>query len=158
MVSCSIPDLAYIAGFLDGEGTITLIRLPPKKPKARTPYESRYQLNVSLVNTNKDIMVWIHSLVGGYLHPRRQLSVKHKVAWQWYCNNSVAEDFIHQIYPWLKIKKGQAEIALKFRETVNSSRHTPDRLGTPPAVQEIRDTMYASIHVLNKKGPLCVSV
>ena len=135
-------DLAYLAGFLDGEGCITLVRMKPK----------RYILRVNFTHTNKEILVWMKALFGGYLGPRKRRSDKHKTAWGLNVDGPRGENFIRAIYPWIKIKKGQAEVALKFRESVRRTVHFPDKLGLSRGIAKERDILKQKISVLNRKG------
>ena len=144
----ALSDLAYVAGFIDGEGCITLV---PHKPGGKR--RDGYTLRVLITNTNKPVLVWIQSLFGGYLGQRVRRSRNHKISWELCVGSGYAEYMIQQIYPWLKMKKAQAEIGLKFRETVNKRRTAYDRDGVPREVRVKRDRMYREIHRLNRKGP-----
>ena len=56
---------AYLAGFVDGEGSIGISRLlNPTQPGRRTPV---YTPIVTVTNTNKCIISFIKSIFGGYM-------------------------------------------------------------------------------------------
>ena len=47
-------EIAYIAGFWEGEGSAGIYRRG----------KGRYRLNVSIVNTNKSVLIWIKNKLG----------------------------------------------------------------------------------------------
>jgi len=63
-------ELAYTAGFFDGEGTIVIGKREPAKK--RREKSSSYYLHVSLANTNKNIMEWLTRQFGGSIILKKQ--------------------------------------------------------------------------------------
>lgn len=63
----SKEEWSYIAGFLDGEGTITMGTREPIHRK--TGY---IQPLLCLSNTNLEVMKWIQNRIGGNIHPRQK--------------------------------------------------------------------------------------
>ena len=104
-------EAAYIAAFVDGEGTITIARCR----RVRNGYLWMYRVEVSFVNTHLGVLSWIKELVGGgTLTTRKPPKAWHKTC---YClrlatNNAIT--LIKQIKPYLRIKAQQAEIALEY--------------------------------------------
>jgi len=103
-------DKAYIAGFVDGEGCIQL-------QKKRKP--GRYCLRFRITQTDKAILDWIKACTGEGTVRRWSLqSERHRERYEWYCGGYKALCILHEIYPYLKLKKLQAEIAFEFEKTM----------------------------------------
>ena len=100
-------DLAYVAGIIDGEGYIGLTR----QGKSRS-----IRLTVSVDNTNEWLIQWLHFAFGGSIYLRHRRKENWKPQWSWIITCLRASDFLKLVYPFLRIKKPQAEIAIKFQE------------------------------------------
>ena len=100
-------DLSYIAGFVDGEGCINIVVANRKKSKTHV-------VTLTIGNTNKEVLTWISSVFGfGRIHlVNRSKKSNWKICYGLRWCAQQAEDVISAIYPWLKVKKRQAEIAL----------------------------------------------
>ena len=103
-------DLAYLAGFFDGEGCITLAPTQVNKKWQRT-----FILRVQLVSTNEWAIQAIKFSCGGVVAVDRQKG-NHKLAYRWVISSNNALVFLKQILPYLKIKRPLAELAIKFQE------------------------------------------
>jgi hypothetical protein len=98
-------ELAYLAGLIDGDGAIMawIERHPEKKFKFRV----RLALKVTL--NQKQILEWIKKKVKfGYLKKNRN---QHEWCTQ---DQEKIENFLSEILFFLKVKRKQAEIALKI--------------------------------------------
>jgi hypothetical protein len=105
-------DLIYLAGFIDGEGTITALR----QTRVQTGNESM-SFRVMLANSHEPVMRWIYETFGGGLsNPRSVRSVKHKPVMTWYIGAYEALALCHRLLPYLKVKRRQAEIIIALSE------------------------------------------
>ena len=152
MKICPPADLTYIAGFVDGEGCITLV---PRKKKGKC---NGYFARISIANTNLEILTWIKSYFGGCLSLRKRRSPRHKPAWELLFSEIQAEEFVKVIMPWLRIKRRQAKVLLEYRRSVAATKHYPDRSGLSPTIRMERDALYGKIRQLNQKGPALVTI
>ena len=108
-------DSAYIAGLLDGEGGISLIRNHSYSQNRKTTCA----LRVSVSNTHIGVLEWLALKVGyGRIDKSSSSFNTRKVCWCWTINGRRSIDFLKQLYPFLKIKKFQAEVAFEFGETI----------------------------------------
>lgn len=99
-----IPELlewqrAYIAGLIDGEGTISL-------PSGRKPVQ------LSIANTHRPLIDWLLSTVGGGCS-KNTSAIAREPCWQWYlyAARDVAA-MIQMTRPFLIIKAERADAAL----------------------------------------------
>ena len=138
----------YIAGFLDGEGTITIAR-------ASKANKYRSHLQVQICNTNRRILASIRSYFGyGCLRPPKTTrSRRHKPVWVLQWVGAQAESVVRLVYPWLRVKRKQAQVALVFRSTF--SYRGPRGFRTVPyLVRRKRDAALRNIRLLNFRGVL----
>ena len=103
--------LAYIAGFVDGEGTISFHRKSKQNQISETPRVTPW---VSIANNDLIVLKWIQSEYGGHVSKGRRRQPQHKVGYQWQLTGIAALYFILDIYLWLKIKTDQAQIVLRY--------------------------------------------
>ena len=84
---------AYISGLIDGEGTITLTR--HKKNEFRSPA-------VSMVNTDKELLVYIQGHYGGSICSQKTYKSHHKQSWTWSISSNRALTLLRDIMPFLQ--------------------------------------------------------
>jgi len=102
-----------IAGFLDGDGCIGIYRV-----KRRRAASWHYVLNVIFTQSRADKMKILQDIQkkhGGYMcqvkeHPRCAM------AWQLRMTGAAALNLILAIRPYLRVKKVQADLAIRFME------------------------------------------
>lgn len=131
----TLADIAYLAGIIDGEGTIGSRRTGPE------PYTA-YVLYLQIANTDYRLMRWCEEKFGAKIqHGGKRQKEHHKQGWAacWYA--SYAKEVIRLIEPYLKLKHEQALIALDF--PTDKSR-----------VPEKRQRLFLALRELNKKGCL----
>ena len=102
-------DLAYIGGFLDGEGCICLTRFGNKRQYIR--------LDVQVVQANEWVIQWLKYSFGGFVCKVKSYKLHHKQRWAWKISSREALAFLKVILPYLKLKRGEAELAIKFQES-----------------------------------------
>ena len=113
-------DIAYLAGFIDGEGSISICKTNSSNSIYKTP---RYVLEVTVTNTYKPIIDMFQELFAGSWTRRRH--EKHPVWKQSYCirwASIKAKEILELVYPHLIVKKEQAEVAIEFQSTKTKNR------------------------------------
>ena len=101
------PDIAaYIAGLIDGEGTITLSRLHSGENR---------RLVVSIANTELQILQFVlHHVRAGKITNKRVISDRHTPSFCYAVTSTQALDLLRQVAPWLQsYKRLRAELALR---------------------------------------------
>ena len=98
-------DAAYIAGLIDGEGTITL---------SRRHAQDRRQLVVSIANTERPLLDFVLERVGAGKITRKRTSAQHHTASYCYSvSNRQALSLLTQLEPYLRShKRKRAELIL----------------------------------------------
>lgn len=130
----SKEDLAYIAGLFDGEGCISI--------------DGELKLRVCIMNTNSDIIYWVKEIFGGhtYLKPKNQ--AQNKDNYEWKVTGNKAVKVIRTLFPYLRIKKEEAIIALRFGKTLKplGQQYRP----IPPHIRLERIWLRNSLKLLRK--------
>lgn len=103
-------DLAYLAGFFDGEGCIQLRR----KTKCQS-----LVLRVTIGQPNRWILECYRMAFGGSVRPQKlpKEFPKAKPQSLWAAADNIALEFLKVISPYLTLKQGEAKIAIQFQET-----------------------------------------
>lgn len=105
--------LAYVAGIIDGEGHIGITkqnRLYCKTRKRATGYS----LRIAVKMCDGDVIDFLYGNFGG--HVGRILIEGYKSEqYQWVINCRKAAQLLKDILPFLRAKKAQAELAMRFQ-------------------------------------------
>ncbi len=114
---------AYIAGLVDGEGTITLSR--------RNQYKHRC-LDVVISNTEMALLKHVHDTTGvGQITNKRTVMAHHTSSYAYHVSNRQALALLGQIGPFMRShKSARAALVLKdyLRLTPRNGRYTKEQL------------------------------
>jgi len=125
---------AYIAGFLDGDGSIILY-------KRRT----KVALRVSFTNCKKPVLEWIREQTGiGNITSKTLYSSKHAPGWHLLINSEAAQTLLVQVVPYMHIKRLRAQLAIEFHERLKDPRFAIDTASQHVAFDRFR--------TMNKRG------
>ena len=135
----SETDKAYLAGLIDGEGSIGI----DNHGGIRSP-----SIRITLTNTDANMLAELKAIWGGWLSARR----KRKLGWKSVADliwaGKPASKVLRAIEPYVKAKRKQCQLALQFNETVSSSYTR----GVPLKVQTYRQELRRKMLELNKRG------
>ncbi len=144
--------LAYLAGFIDGEGCFFIGRFETvSKPTGRRTLNYHTILKVS----NNDIR--IHEWIGKHFFARTTLHNKKRkdhtrnfITYDCWFTGNLLSDLTELLLPFLIIKKPQAEVMLKMRATFPKS----GSIGQSQVSQEfldLRAVLHREMHRLNSR-------
>jgi len=111
-------ELAYVAGFFDGDGCVCVQNEIQKDFRIA-------RITASIANTNVEIIKYLKKRFGGYVKIRELPSGKTLGTWMLSCKAAV--EFLEQIMPFMRIKKEQAELACKLYAISNRRNRTLSR-------------------------------
>ena len=103
-----IEQIAYIAGLIDGEGSINI-----SKKGGRY-----FWLTVDIGTTDKRLLAWLLENIGGHVRVSTKANPKHKTGYHWTLCSKQAKKLLQLILPFLIIKKEEAIIGIQFQETM----------------------------------------
>lgn len=144
-------DLAYIAGFVDGEGSIGMYIKNPIKESHHTYYREQ----VTITQVDRGVLEYIQNFFPGSLTRKKTYSAKHRPAHQLKWTTVNAVDFVRAILPYLRVKREQAETIIQFRKSMKHvDRHQKGFGGKWITDEEEgrRKRFYDRIKSLNRTG------
>lgn len=107
--------LAYTAGFLEGDGSFQIMRYRSKK----SGYV--YEYRISGYNTKEEVIKWLHEKIGGY-YASVTASGRNKKPYHWNIKNKEAIELAELIYPYLIAKKNEVGVWLEYAYTIVPNR------------------------------------
>lgn len=114
--------LAYTAGFLDGEGSIQIN--PSKNRKGGAKY---WCLTIQISSCVPEVLESLRKdwgNIGSITFWQPKNSPKRRIAYNWRIYSKECEIFLPPLLPYLRIKKAQAEVALKLRKLMGYTKKT----------------------------------
>ncbi len=129
------PELAYLAGFFDGEGCVTVGR--GKSPGVMSLFIKVGQVNPAPLER-------FRQRFGGAIHPLSRYG-NQRQAYQWTLSTKKAQAALEQLLPYLQVKQDEARMAIALQWQISESgRHGRKRLD--PLDIAGREALYERIH------------
>ena len=143
-------ELAYLAGFFDGEGSIYIVRGATK---------GTFRLQIGVYNIDPRPLLSLQKAFGGSVISLNRGKAKWRPYYQWIAIANKAEATITALLPYLKVKEEQAKLALTFRE-VQKQQWKGRKVGVgirgfePFTDVQIakKQALREAIHILNTGG------
>jgi hypothetical protein len=118
---------AYMAGFVDGEGYISVYPYTREAERGNRIY---YKPIFKIANTDKKIIEWCKASFGGWIYVRTPKSPQESISYTWSTDSKNMEYILRSIHPYLRIKKRQCELVLERIQISEKRRRgslSPDR-------------------------------
>lgn len=134
--------LSYLAGFFDGEGCISILK------RKKGNWNVSHFLRVSIGQKDGETLDWIKDNFGGNVY-----LIKIDGSYVWALSDHQAYEFTKIICPFLRYKKPQAELAIRFHEDriVNSRRMTKHKhTALTEEELKLREDMFLEMKSLKK--------
>lgn len=135
-------ELAYFAGIIDGEGTITLAPLSRIRPHL-------FHCRLFVSNTDARLLAWIRARFGGTVIPIKTLGIRNRPLLRWTLSGKKnLVPLFTKLLPYLVIKREHADLALAYFTTLGP-------VGSHPISEDVRATrieMKSQFLSLNKRG------
>jgi len=127
-------EAAWVAGIVDGEGTVT-IRTKPY------PGGKRYQVaSLSVCNTDTGLLARLVECTGiGRVGMNVRANHRRKEIWRWQTDQRQAAAVLEQLLPWLTAKREVAALMLEFQSLRRCGKYLPGAAARQRAiVREVR--------------------
>ncbi len=145
----------YLAGFIDGEGSLMISRAQLKTQRSIV-----YRGKISIGSTDWHIIDEIHRAFGGIVADQAAPEPHWKNAYLLIWSDGKAESLLSVVEPHLRIKARQASVLREFLQHKRASDQRPKGLYVstlPSEVVQTREALYQRMRTLNAKGPLSPS-
>lgn len=138
-------EIQYWAGLFDGEGSITLSKRSSKS-------NSRY-LVLSLPNTHRPVLDLMQTDLGGkvFLNRKPNLEKGHRGTSVWKATTDEAYQILQKLYPYLVIKKDEAEVAMHFQAARRPKNNKGCRRGLEDEELEFIDYCVKRLYDLKRR-------
>ena len=107
---CDEGELAYMAGIIDGEGSISIC-----KPNRSQP--TNFALSMAVCSIDEILIRWIHRRFGGYTCSEGRTPSRKKVYYRWAASGPQAALILEATRDWLTIKQSKADWAIAFQSS-----------------------------------------
>lgn len=111
---------AYLAGLIDGEGCITIVRNNHRTQKGQlTPFTYPKFVDVLTVGlTDQSTVELFRTAFGGsiYYKPPKK---NRRAAWYWWADKKTLPICLARLLPFIRLKKKQAKLLLRFRSRMH---------------------------------------
>jgi len=143
MTEPTMCELAWAAGFIDGEGCVSVAK--STRNGQPLPY---YRADLSASNTVKAPLDKLSAMFGGRVMVVRPSVGRRRVSYAWKTSGTArSAEVLRQLLPWLTVKRRQAELILEFAQffgTIKHQQKKPDRVKL--------ELLKQRMHVLNTRG------
>lgn len=140
----------YLAGFIDGEGSLSLSRIP------RGQSYKEYCARVTISNTNRSILREIQKDWGGTIHSMGVRRSGWKPGFVLVWTNAAAARLLRRIERYLRVKSEHADALLEFTDHLDKCERRRDELGRLLTLSEaetkVREAFFRRLKRLNLKG------
>ena len=136
-------ELAYFAGYFDGEGSIGIYKHKSKSCKRGYTFELLCQIS----STEHEVIWLFREKFGGSFRSFKHKETKKKRIWMCQICSRQALKFLQRIYPFLKLKKAIAQLAIEFQSKKKWGQNLTDE------EYQYQEMMREKISFLNKKRP-----
>lgn len=130
--------LAYLGGFVDGEGSIAV------GINNGNGGRKRYYLRFSVHQLDPAPLLILESLFGGSVRNHTNRSGNSRPIWEWVVVSEKARVAIETLRPYLIVKAAQADVALEFQSLLNERQSGRTVTLTPEELSQ-RHALYKKL-------------
>lgn len=143
MLKSKSTRLAYLAGFFDGEGCIAIVKGKNHLGNVQ------YSLRAIVSNTNDYVLHLYKFSFGGRIQKRKYKKPEWRDCYAWELSSTRAYDFLKCVYPYLMLKKAQADLAFEFQE--NQSKYDGSNLKLSDKELSMREAQRILMQELKRR-------
>lgn len=144
-------DLIWMAGFIDGEGSLSIVR-------QRGKVSRHYEASIRVYNTDARSFVPFLNYYGGKVSEGKQMNDRCKRCFQWRCPALETAGMLRDLYPYLRLKYEKAQLMLELLDgakgtLVRTGKRRTKGVALIQANEIIRrEYLYLQVKQLNRRG------
>lgn len=142
--------IAYTAGFIDGEGCITIKKI--HKDRLKRSKHDCYQLIVCITNTDIRPLKALKERWGGNLRQLKRYEPHHRLRYFWVLPAKQAMRMLEAIFPYLIVKRAVAEACMKMQRTNLANQYRNNGMLITPEQDAWRAELCEHVRFLNRRG------
>jgi hypothetical protein len=152
----TVAQLAYMAGIIDGEGSLVIGNYSSNKKTGAIHYHTALEIN----KTDEGLIHWLHHTFGGNIvnYTAKQTPKNSRQAvFRWIANGDRLTHICEEVLPYLVVKRKQAELMLRMRETYKPTHKAGQQgfRGLNPEILSLRLSLMLELRDLHcRKGSL----
>jgi hypothetical protein len=140
---------AYLAGILDGEGTIRICRSKLANKKFKN-HNLKYAAHMGIGMVSKNVLELFQKVFGANVRMERVLKGRQQI-YRWGTSGNIGVPIIlEKLLPYLMVKRKQAELVIKFCREKQSGFERNN--GLPILELQRREEAYQAVRKLNAVG------
>jgi hypothetical protein len=149
LCTLTVTDAAYLAGLIDGEGSIAVNRTRTGAAAKGCKRGFAYRSSVTIAMTDLPVLEWVQATTGvGKICTKKVYGAHRKPAWTWAAWSIEASALLQQVLPYLKIKGPQASNLIAFQAAMRQ----PGSKGLSDDEWRFRERCRDVSQQLNKRG------
>ena len=146
-----MPDavlLSYMAGILDGEGSISIYKCKRTRCSNVNP---AYGISVRVCMTDKEIPAMFRKYFNGSIQSRKR-SIRSKKQYDWSLSASNAKEFLEIMLPYMRIERKikVAKLAIQIQTEISNHNYRGRKI--PKEILNTREKFYMGATILNLRG------
>ncbi len=129
MKQSKLSKYAYAAGIIDGEGSISVSKCNHRKGAANPGYA----ITIDVAMKDGRVIDWLFGTFGGSVRQESNNPscyrkspdgriYKNCTLYHWYIKCNKAAEVLKRVLPFLKLKKRQAELAIRLQSRINGAK------------------------------------
>jgi hypothetical protein len=143
---------AYLAGLIDGEGYIGILRNKRGNKKSfHSTWPIVFTPVIKVAMIDRPVIEWLYATLGGSFETRKPTMLNQRESYGWTCRKASVATILKLIYPYLRVKKPHADIIFEYMTTRDGTAKPITK-----AVYDKRMNLYEQLHALTIKGPRSV--
>ena len=145
-------DKAYLAGFFDGEGCVSITKQKGGKRSVSPSYNMR--AIISQAGKGTELLVRLKEMAGvGAMHENKHPIKNWTISYNWVISSDDALEFLISIHPYLHRKKEEAELAIEFQKakksiTFDGKAYGRKNGGLDASIIEERERIYQQLSAM----------
>jgi len=140
MNELSLEETCYMAGFIDGEGYMGIIKRFHTNQKGKWV---GFTMNLEIGNTNLEVLEYTKSICDSGSIYKKKRSGNRKQAWAYMICGKDAQNLVKQIYPYLIVKKEIADVFLRFPFSGQGNRNKQI---------DLKNELHTQAKIINFRG------
>ena len=147
-----MKDIHYLAGIIDGEGTVRIVKRKQYKKKVKYKLAKLYTVQLMIPNSDMRLITWLLENYNGFYVSQKRRVENHKIVHVWILNGLNDYKLLKEVREYLLLKQEQADLCIMMYEKMNLHRHFCRRYPKPSWAVNYQEDCFQRCKILNRRG------